>query len=451
MAIPSRHFTAPRFALWLCCALLAAGTAHAGEARGDTSAKDAIPGWLTLNAAKRIAFQRNWDLLAGQANVDQAVAQKIVAREFPNPTFSYSTTHVNMDRHPSGTSSGNGLWDRNYDTTFAINQLFEIGGKRAIRKASAAAGLKAAEESFRDARRTLDLGVSKAYIAVLLADELSKVLNRSARTMRNEREIAQVRFKAGDVSESDRMQIEIAASRLGLDAQAAKGNARTARIALEVLLGVKKPSGKWDPKDVIEELAILAPGEGQPDMRPDLLAAQANLQKAEADLRLQKAMRIPDPTFLMQYEHVPADQPHTIGFGVSLPLPLWNRNTGNIRAAESARKLAEVQVGKIQTQVASEIASAIVAYAEATHRWRAYQSDLETKSGRVLEMVQFAYKKGGASLLDLFAAQRTDNDVRAAAAQAMADRAVAAVTLAAARNAQTEQPKTKHGTPIIQK
>lgn len=410
-----------------------------------------MPGLLTLGAAKRIAYQRNWDLLAAQAGVDLAIAQKIVAREFPNPTFSYSTQKISADSHPSGTTAGNGLWNRNYDTIFAVNQLFEIGGKRASRQLSAAAGIKAAEASFRDARRTLDLGVSKAYIAVLLADGLAKVLERSADTMRHEREIAQTRFKAGDVSESDRMQIEIAAARLELDAKAAKSNTRTTRIALEVLLGAKRITGDWHPVDTLKELALNSPAAGNEDTRPDLLAARSMLEKSEADLQLQKAMRIPDPTFLVQYEHQAPDQPNTVGFGLSFPLPLWNRNTGNIKAAEAARRQAEVAMQKIEGQVAFEVASARVAYAEATHRWQAYQSDLASKSGKVLETVQFAYKKGGASLLDLFAAQRTDNEVRTATVQAMGDRAVAAATLAAALNALEQKPKPQNGTSNKQK
>ena len=450
MAAFSQRLIAPHIPLCLWFVLLASCLANAAEGRPERKATDAIPNWLTLATARRIAFQRNWDLLATKSNVDIALAQKIVAREFPNPTLSYSTQKVSADSHPSATTAGNGLWDRNYDTTFAVNQLFEIGGKRASRQASAAAGVKAAEASFLDARRTLDMGVSKAYIAVLLADELARVLRRSSETMRHEEEIAQVRFKAGDLSESDRMQIEIAAARLGLDARVAKANARTTRMTVEVLLGAKTASGEWQPKDSLDELAGIAPGEGEPDARPDLIAAQANLRKAEADLRLQKAMRIPDPTFLLQYEHQAPDQPNTIGFGISLPLPLWNHNTGSIKAAEAARTQAQLQADKIQGQIAFDIATARVTYAEATGRWKAYQSDLETKSGKVLETVRFAYSKGGASLLDLFSAQRTDNDVRTAEAQAMADRAVAAITLAAARNALGDQPKQKHERRIEQ-
>ncbi len=402
---------------------------------------ESVPGLLTLNAAKRIAYEHNWDLLAAQAGVDLAVAQKIVAREFPNPTLSWSTQKVNTDSHPSATTAGNSVWNRNYDTIFAVNQLFEIGGKRTSRQQSAAAGIKAAEAALLDARRTLNLGVSKAYIGVLLADGLATVLEHSAETMRHEREIAQTRFKAGDVSESDRMQIEIAAARLELDARAARSNTRTARIALEVLLGAKKITGSWQAVDTLLQVAALPPGTGNPYTRPDLQAARELLKKSEADLKLQKAMRVPDPTFLLQYEHQAPDQPNTVGFGFSLPLPLWNHNGGNIKAAEAARRQAEMAMGKIESQVASDVATADVAYAEATSRWAAYQSDLQAKSAKVLETVQFAYKKGGASLLDLFAAQRTDNDVRTAAVQAMADRAVAAVTLAAARNGSETKPK----------
>ncbi len=101
-----------------------------------------------------MAFEKNWDLLAAAAGVEAATAQKIVAHEFPNPTLSLSSTYINVDNHPNSTAEGNGLWDRSYDTIFAINQLFEIGGKRRNRKDSAQAGFEGAKAQFFDARRT---------------------------------------------------------------------------------------------------------------------------------------------------------------------------------------------------------------------------------------------------------------------------------------------------------
>jgi cobalt-zinc-cadmium efflux system outer membrane protein len=399
-----------------------------------TCGAETTPRVLGLAEAQRIALERNWDLLAAKANVDQAVAQKIVAREFPNPTLALSTSKINTDGRVSSTATGNRFWDRNYDTIAAVNQLFEIG-KRSVRQASAAAGAEAAEASFRDAQRTLDLAVSKAYIAALFAQASVRILHQSAESLQHEAKIAETRLHAGDISKSDKAQIEIAAERLELDAEGAQSNAQTTRIAVEILLGEKNPRGEWRPADSLDELALAAAPAGDGEPRPDLVAAEAALRKAGADVRLQRAMRIPDPTLLVQFEHEPPDQPDTVGFGVSLPLPIWNFNTGNIRAAEAVRAQAATQVGKVETQIASEIASAELALGEAGKRWHRYQNEIQPRSAEVLQTVAYAYKKGGAALLDLLAAERTDNDVRLATAQAMADSATAAATLAIARNA----------------
>ncbi len=390
---------------------------------------------FSLVEVQRTAFERNWDLLAAQSDVDLAAAQRIVAKEFPNPTLALSTQQISTDRS-SATTLGNGLWERSYDSIAAINQLFEIGGKRSSRKESAAAGLKSAEARLLDARRILNQALAKSYIAVLLADADVQILRRSAESLRNEARIAETRFKAGDISQADRSQIEIAARRLELDADAAKAAAIASRIAVEQLMGSAKPEGKWEPVDNLESLAAgEIPQTGGLDVpRPDWQAAEAAVKKAEADYKLQRAMRVPDPTVFVQYEHQPEDKPNTVGVGVSFPLPLWNHNRGNIKAAEATRKAAEQQLQKTKAQIAADIVSARVAYESASARARQYQGEILPSSAEILKTVSFAYQKGGASLLDLLSAERNDNDVRLATAQAIADKASAAADLKAALN-----------------
>jgi cobalt-zinc-cadmium efflux system outer membrane protein len=393
---------------------------------------------LTLAEAKRVAFLRNWDLLAAKSEVDLATAQRLVAHEFPNPTASFSVLKINIDNHSAGTSEGNGFWERNYDTIAAVNQLIEIGGKRRARKDSAWAGLRSAEARLADARRTLDAGVTQAYVAVLVAEEKRQILSESAASLRKEAGIAEARQRAGEISLADRSQIEIAAERLELDATSAEADARNATIALEAALGVRQPEGELHLTDSLEPLAETKLGETNLQAalarRPDIRAAESARAKAEADMRLQKAMRIPDPTFLGQYEHEPPDQPNTLGFGVSFPLPLWNRNRGNITAAEVSLDQAGVQLAKIEAQAAAEIVTAQTTYFSALSRWQRYREQLTPKSRQIRDTVAFAYEKGGASLLDLLSAQRNDNDVRLATAQAAADTANAAAALRAARN-----------------
>src|SRR2546429_117650 len=185
------------------CILASAG-GRGTTVRGDATHSASLAGSsLTLADARRLAFQRNWDLLAAKSDVDIAVAQRIVAREFPNPAASFGVEKINVDRHPSGTASGNGFWDRSYDTVAAVNQLIEIGGKRRARKDSAAAGLKGAEARLADAHRLLDQGVAEAYVGVLLAERNRGVLADSAAALRQEARIAEVRQRAGDISRAD--------------------------------------------------------------------------------------------------------------------------------------------------------------------------------------------------------------------------------------------------------
>ena len=141
-------------------------------AAGDTLGTNPATGEpviLALADARKTAFQRNWDLLAAKSGIDAAQAQVIVAREFPNPTASLSTFKI--AGHDSATVLGNGFWARNYDTLAAVSQLIEIGGKRRDRQAAARAGVLGAQAAFLDARRLLDQGVTKAYVAAVLAGE----------------------------------------------------------------------------------------------------------------------------------------------------------------------------------------------------------------------------------------------------------------------------------------
>jgi cobalt-zinc-cadmium efflux system outer membrane protein len=398
---------------------------------------------LTLAGAKQLAFERNWDLLAAKSGIDAAQAQLIVAREFPNPTASISTAKIG-DRE-SGTSMGNGLWERNYDSIAAVSQLIEIGGKRHDRQLAARAGVTGARAAFFDARRLLDQGVTKAYVAAVLAGDNARILNESAGYLRHEADLAEVKFRAGAISDSDKKQIEISAEQFELQARSADAAAAQARIAVEILLGEKQPQGNWTPADSLDRLSTTPPtgtNELRPQVeRPDVIVADANLKSSVANLKLQKAMRIPDPTISIGGEHNPpggGPPVDTLNIGVSFPLPLWNRNGGEIKAAEAARAQAELALEKAQAQVQADIANAGSEYDEAAQRWQRYRDQTVPKSAKVRESVAFAYEKGGASLVDLLEAERTDNDVRLAAAQAQADTASATADVQAAQNVLTE-------------
>jgi cobalt-zinc-cadmium efflux system outer membrane protein len=430
----------PPFQLTRFAFLLIAAAFGAIQPQGLAQTDVAMTNGLSLADTKQVAFERNWDLLAAKSGIDAAQAQLIVAKEFPNPTAAVSTAKIGDS--DAGTTLGNGVWSRNYDSITAVSQLIEIGGKRHDRQLSARAGVIGARAAFFDAKRLLDQGVTKAYVAAVLAGENARILNESARMLRHEVEIAQARLKAGDISDSDEKQIEINADQFELQARSAAAAAIQARISVEVLMGVNKPYGNWTPADSLA--GLVQPDSTPPAItnvlkpevaRPDVLAADASLQNSRANLKLQKADRIPDPTLSLGVEHEPpggGPPVDTVNFGVSFPLPLWNWNRGNIQAAEAARTQAEIALEKAKAEVMADIASAENEHDEAFQRWQRYQIRTVPQSAKLRDSIAFAFEKGGASLVDLLEAERTDNDVRLAAEQAKADTASAVADLKAA-------------------
>ena len=406
--------------------------------------QDGIPHSLSLDEAKQIAFARNWDLLAAKCGIDSATAQFIIAKEFPNPTASLATSKLGS--HEAGTPVGNSVWERSYDTVAAVSQLIEVAGKRHDRQEAARAGILGARAMFLDTKRVLDQGISKAYFAVLMAEATARNLNQSAGYLQHEAEIGREQLKAGDLSDANLKQLEVNAEQFELQAKAADAMAAQNRIAVEVLMGEKKPRGKWTPAERLEKLVTTytapAAAEPRPDaMRTDVLAAEANLRAGKAQLELQKAYRIPDPTFSLGYEHDPpggGPVVNTLNVGVSFPLPLWNRNGGNIKAAEAAVDQFQIALGKIKTQAFSDFANAVVGYNEARNRFLRYRDETAPKSAKVRESVSWAYEHGAASLVDLLNAEQTDNTVRQALAQAMSDTTSAVADLIAAQTMVTE-------------
>jgi cobalt-zinc-cadmium efflux system outer membrane protein len=414
----------------------------------DNSATVA-PAAFSLADVQRLALQHNWDLLAAKTGVDAATAQLMAAKEFPNPTMSFNT--ANIAGHDEATTIGNAYWDRGYDTIVSVSQLIEIAGKRRDRQNAARQGIRGAKARFYDAKRTLEDAVTKAYLGFLLAAENVRTLTQSSGYMQREADIAHARNKVGDLSDSDTKQILINAEQYQLQADSANASAAQARAQLEVLLGLPRLPNGWAPSDTLSNLANLSAEQaarpGASGERPDILAADADLRGADANLKLQRALRVPDPTLQVEYERNPVPPgpppPDTFGVGVSFPLPIWNRNTGNIKAAEAAREQSALALGKARAQAMFDITNAHIAYREASQRWQRYQTQIGPQAAQVRESVSFAYEKGGASLVDLLDAERTDNDVRLATAQALSDTASAAADLRAAQTVLSESDLTR--------
>jgi cobalt-zinc-cadmium efflux system outer membrane protein len=388
------------------------------------------PPTLTLAEARAVALQKNWDLLAAKSDLDLAEAQRLVASAFPNPEVQATLEKLQVGRVTS---------PRTRDGVIALTQLLEIGGKRGDRIRSAAAGITSARAQFEFARARLDAAVVKAYVAARVAEENVRIGRGSTASLGRSAEIAGRRFEAGEISAAERDQVEIAAGRFRAETHAAESALVRARTDLETLLGLPRYDADLVLADdlptllpLVARLGVKPSGE-RVDARGDVRAAAAAIDGAEADLSLQKALRIPDPTVLVQYERDLPDTPNSVGVGVSLPVPLFNHNNGGVRAAEVARDSAQRRLAQARAEASAELAAAQAALDAAQLRRELLDTNLLPRAVKVQETVAFAYDKGGASLLELLEAERNLNELRLAALGSEADLLSAAADLAAAR------------------
>jgi outer membrane protein, heavy metal efflux system len=396
----------------------------------------AAPRALSLAAARKEAAEHNWTVAAAGSGVQLAEGLHLQSHAWPNPSLSLSAAKLNLtEPGPSGSTS---------DTTVALSELVELGSKRASRIRAATAALAAARGELASTRVVQDAALVKAYAAAVAAAEAARVSRESAESLRHAASIADVRFRAGEISAAERDQTRVAAGRFDADVRSAEAGAAEARIALQVLLGEPSPDGELDLTDDLDALARLsvasAPATAPAahdavalDNRGDVQAARAASDQAAAQLELQKAQRVPDLLLSTQYESDRPDNPQTLGFGVSITLPLFDRSKGAIAAAQAASEQAAREAARVRAQANAELAAARAALAAALDKHRSYRDELLPTADSVRQTVAFSYEKGLASLLELLEAERSLNEVRLAAVASEADAVNAAVDLAAAR------------------
>ncbi len=393
---------------------------------------------LTLSGALALARERNPDLAAAREGALSARAQQAVADQFPNPVLTATTTKIPSDGTSSRTAFGNGFFDRSYDSTLGVSQLFELGGKRRNRRMSAEEGRIQAQARIADAERTLISAVVRSYVAAVASREVARIGQESAESFQKSAELAVSREGAGDISRSDRTQVEIAAGRSRTDAASAEAAFRSALRSLGAILAL--PAGsEGELADTLDTLLstrieLETPDEtGALERRPDLKALEAAVRRAQADVLLQRSLRVPDPTVIAQYERQPPDQRNSIGLGIAIPIPVFNQNRGGIASAESALSGAKRELDTARLHARAELASTRDVLRAAEARANEYLGKLLPSAEEVRSSVEFAYAHGAASLLELFEAERNANEIRVAAAGARADLVAARADFAAAR------------------
>jgi len=376
------------------------------------SSADEPPLPLTLPAALELFRRQNLQLVAERFQVEAARADQITARLFPNPQLSLNGTYLEPQTPKLG------------DAQFSarVDWLIETAGKRTTRTEGAEAAARVEEEHLFDVVRQLTMDVKEAFYSILLAREHLHLSQENLRRFDEILRINQIRFQGGGISEADLIKTRLQKLNYQNDVITATLELRTAENRLKSLLGlppsqvidVQGDLGRRPPLPPLPELREQALA-----ARPDLKSQQEAVRQLESQLRLAKAQRVPDVTVGVEYDTTGPDYHPALGGGLSVPLPIFNRNQGEVLKAQKLLDAAHAQRDLLTQQIGLETEQAYHETTENLTLVSAFESGLLNDAQETLTIAERAYQKGGTTLLDLLEAERTFNTTRLNYAQAL--------------------------------
>ena len=404
-----------RIAIAVCClALFGAGAAvHAQERLSS----------LTLEQALRLASETNPNVRAKEFELKAVGAGEITAGLRPNPTANFLAEQF------GGASSAS-------QTQYTINigQPIELGGKRQRRIDSATAQTKVTTHELADLRRQIDFQVKKTFTDILVAKDALALSEQNLSALDELEKIQRLRAEKGDLSGLELLRIQVQRFAFERDAADARQALRAAKIGLRSLIGADKVTDDFDAAGSLElrqssytqsELYRRAL-----DTRPAIRAAEAARNKAKADINLAKANAWWDVTPQVEYQRIGPD--NTIGFGFGLPLRIFDRNQGEIARTRADALRVDAVRDAVVIRALSEVDMALAAVDTERGKVEVLRDTYLPKAKQARETVEFAYRRGGVSLLDYLDAQRTYRETALQYVQALGNYQTAIYLLEAA-------------------
>ena len=364
---------------------------------------------LSLDEALALFLRQNLDLITVRFGIESARAQQITAGLFPNPVLSVATVG-SFAKDQSGAPSN---LSRSGQVYTQVQQLFEMAGKRGYRIESAGFGAQSAEANFEDAIRQLSFAVKDAYYRVQLAHRRLALAEENRDRFARILEVNTIRFKKGYIAEIDLIRIRLQVVDFQSQVIQAVQDANAARADLRLLVRLS-PATKLELTTELEyhrvDPDISALRLVALDARPDIRVKRLVQSQRMADLKLAKAYRYPDITlgggYSFQGPQGP-DNPQMAILNFGVPLPLFNRNQGGIAQAEVGFQVAEAELEKTLIQVENQVDLAYRNLLQSRQLVEAYQAGVLEDARATLTIVERAYERGGATILDLLDAART--------------------------------------------
>jgi cobalt-zinc-cadmium efflux system outer membrane protein len=372
--------------------------------------REALQASLSIDQAVDEAFRRNLNLLAQRLNISLADAALVAARVRPNPVLSLDADHVNVAHLSNGDLT---------EAAVRVDVPIVLGGKRDLRIELAEKDRKIAEVVIEDALRKLRQDVGTACVDVIQAKANLSLARDNLKTFDDLLQLNEKRVAAGAIADVERTRSKVAMLQFRSGVKRAELELTGAKTRLKGLLGRSGVDGDLDLVDdlkVTPTNAVLDPMELREkafSARPDLRNLELAQARSEADLRLQIANGIVDLSAGAEYRWSAAEPSERLfGFFLSVPIPLFNPNAGEIARAETQRLVSARLRDALRADVMTDVRAATDEVISARELVLSIEGELLRSAEEVRNAEQRRYESGATSFLEFLDAQRAFNDAR---------------------------------------
>jgi cobalt-zinc-cadmium efflux system outer membrane protein len=383
---------------------------------GAAAARDSVThtgvaepqGELTLASARALALAANPTLSASMREVEAREAAIRQAGVWRNPELS-----VLMEDTRNATRQ----------TTLQIDQPLELGGKRAARIGAAEQGRDAAEAELAAQRLDLRATVKAAFYDVLVAQEKQRLAQASVELAQRATHAASRRVTAGKVSPVEETRARIAEAGVRIDLAQADSELARARQALAATWGGHAPRFERVEGDLQTLPPLTEMSELQSRLldSPALRRARIEVERRLALTRIETSRRVPDVTLSFGARRNEELGLNQAILGVSVPLPVFDRNQGNVLEAERRSDQARDELRATEVRLAGALTFAHEQMNAARATLGALQRDILPGATRAYDAASQGFEAGKFSFLDVLDAQRTLFAARAQHLRALAD------------------------------
>lgn len=349
---------------------------------------------LTLDTALQNAFANNPELAAARWEIDIAEGGRQQAGLIPNPVVSWDAEDTRRDSRT---------------TTIKLSQTLELGGKRGARIDVATRAQDAAALTLEQRRNGLRADVIDSYYAALRAQERLDLAQRSLALAERGLVVANGRVSAGKSSPVEATRAQVQLSEIRLELNRAQIGLTDAYRRLAASTGSATPdfqavASQRESTPVLPAATLLL---ARLEQTAELRLAELQVLQNEASLGLEKAQRIPDLDVSIGSQYDASVRERVNVVGVSMPIPLFNRNQGNVLAASRRADQARDLRNAAELRLRTETRQALDLWQTANTEVRAFNQQILPAAQNAVDSATRGFEMGKFNFLDVLDAQRT--------------------------------------------